>query len=350
MTIKPLPKLYFTTEDQIDPKVLDLYNVPQYVQRTPEWFSHRDQCISASDVASALLQTDKAVGYYIESFGHLDNFDFKRRPKSSCNTYSSKEELILKKCSLGEPFTGNVFTAHGVKFEQIATTIYSQLNQVDVLEFGLLIHPEYSFIGSSPDGISAIGRMLELKCPAVRKVKNHPSLHYFQQTLIQLESTGLDYCDFMDAHFIEYVSYDCWESDAKQFELDNPDAKHHIFGIILKQGDDYIYAPTSCVKLDDFLAWKNENYQGDTEITYYKLQEFYISEVKRSEKWFLDNLGDLRDTWNEILFGRTESGQAFLKAGIEEKEKKKMERKDKKAAKVVMEESIHELFYPIALI
>ena len=98
--MRPLPKLYFTTEDQIDQKVIDLYNVPQYTQRTEEWYKARDGCISASDAGSALLQTDKAIGYYIKSFGHLDKFEFKRKIKGSCNTYSSKEELILKKCHL----------------------------------------------------------------------------------------------------------------------------------------------------------------------------------------------------------------------------------------------------------
>lgn len=349
--MKSLPKLFFTTEDAVDPRVIQIFNIPQYVQRTPEWFEHREQCISASDVASALLQTDNAVRYYIESFGHLDNFDFKRKVKSSCNTYSSKEELIHKKCGLGPEFTGNIFTAHGVKYENVAAVIYSQINQVDVLEFGLLIHPEYSFIGSSPDGISTKGRMLEIKCPPNRQVKNYPSLHYFQQTLIQLESTGLEYCDFMDAHFIEYVSYDCWLKDANQFEIDNPDAKHHIFGILLHVSDEeYLYPPVTCVKVQDFLAWKEDNNASNLQQTLYKCQEFHISEVRASKEWFLDNLPDLRETWGKIVFGRTEVGQQLLKAKINEKEMKKDLRRKKAVEEKEGKKVVHELFYSEPLI
>ena len=42
---------------------------------------------------------------------------------------------------------------YGQKFEQVVSNIYSQLNQIDVIEFGLLVHPEHKFLGASPDGI-----------------------------------------------------------------------------------------------------------------------------------------------------------------------------------------------------
>lgn len=338
-----LPKLFFNTESEILQKVIELYNEPQYTQRTPEWYEARNSCISASDAASALLQTKKATQYYIESFGDLDNFSFTRKPKSSCNTYSSKEELILKKCNLGPEFTGNVFTAHGVKYENVASVIYSQINQVDVLEFGLIVHtdPEYPFIAASPDGITTQGVMIEIKCPPSRRVKNYPSLHYFIQMLIQLECTGLQRCDFIDAHFIDYVSIDCWMEHAKQFELENPDAKHHIYGILLrKEDEEYIYPDPSIVTLEDFLEWKEKYFEPGYEVTYYKLEEFYISSVEASKNWFLDNLPDLKETWDEILYGRTEEGLEELKAEMAAKEEKKLDRKKKKIEKSLTIETI----------
>ena len=109
-----------------------------------------------------------------------------------------------------------------------------------MLEFGLIVHPEYSFLAASPDGIAIDGTMLEIKCPPIRQVDCKPPLHYFHQMLMQLECTGLEHCDYFDAHFVQYLSKDDWEQDARNWWEANKDSKHHIFGTIVgyEVGDD----------------------------------------------------------------------------------------------------------------
>tara|TARA_A100001015_G_C14893055_1_gene673244 strand:- start:796 stop:1179 length:384 start_codon:yes stop_codon:yes gene_type:complete len=64
--------------------------------------------------------------------------------------------------------------------EEPATMAYQYRMNVIVEEFGLMMHPKYSFLGASPDGIvnkykldgehktKYVGRMLYPKCPTCR--------------------------------------------------------------------------------------------------------------------------------------------------------------------------------------
>lgn len=320
--MKSLPKLYFPNKAPIE-KVVKLWNLEQYEQRTQEWLDARQGCISASDVAIALLQSKASCQYYIDSFGTLEDFDFKINPKKCCNKYSKKQDLILKKCNLGKPFTGNTYTLHGQKYEQVVSNIYSQINQVDILEFGLLIHPTHPFLGASPDGITSTGRMIEIKCPPIRKVKPYPPIHYFQQMLMQLECTGLEECDYIDAHFVEYLNEKAWDLEAKKWELDNPNLKHHIYGLMssitFDSGEvENMYPPVDVVKISQFKEWMSS---APGKITFYKLHDFYQSTTRASTEWFETNFPEMNSVWEEILYHRTNDGKEKL---VEKLAKKKV--------------------------
>ena len=58
--------------------------------------------------------------------------------------FSTKEELILQKCGgpRGEvPFN---IVEWGVMYEPVATKFYELMNNLTVLEFGLVPHPEFT--------------------------------------------------------------------------------------------------------------------------------------------------------------------------------------------------------------
>jgi YqaJ-like viral recombinase domain len=69
-----------------------------------------------------------------------------------------------------------------------------------VLEFGLLQHPVYHWLGGSPDGITTNGKVVEIKCPISREiVAGEVPHHYFPPVQIVLEI-----CDLEEAVFIQY--------------------------------------------------------------------------------------------------------------------------------------------------
>jgi putative phage-type endonuclease len=158
----------------MDPRVSELLKLPQYEQRTPEWYEQRKNAITASDIPTVLGE----------------------------NNYKTPWNLFLDKCDATEkPFIGNDATRWGNHYEDIAIEKYSELKNKQVLSFGLLIHKDYPWLGGSPDGITTDGILLEVKCPLKRKiVHGEVPHHYLSQVLLNLEI-----CDLEVAHFIEFV-------------------------------------------------------------------------------------------------------------------------------------------------
>ena len=122
-------------------------------------------------------------------------------------------------------FIENEYVHHGKKYEEIGNMFYSFRNNVSVGEYGLIQHDKHTFIGASPDGIcdknttdghnlsKLIGRLLEIKFPAIRKIKMQGNLdgdicphYYYVQVQTQLFVTNLDECDFLQCKVEEYES------------------------------------------------------------------------------------------------------------------------------------------------
>ena len=105
-------------------KISKLQQLQLPKQRSKEWFDLRKRVLTASSLAAAI---------------NKDHF-------------KSKYELIEGKI-IDKPFEFNEITEHGIKYEEIATQFYEHLNNVSILEFGLIPHPDFPIFGASPDGI-----------------------------------------------------------------------------------------------------------------------------------------------------------------------------------------------------
>jgi putative phage-type endonuclease len=161
-------------ESVIHTRVQELLLIPQYEQRTPEWYRQRDNAITASDIPTVLGE----------------------------NHYKTPWTLLMDKCNANpKPFVGNSATRWGNHYEDIAIEKYSERYNKKVLSFGLLIHRDYDWLGGSPDGITTDGILLEVKCPLKRKiVMGEVPEHYLSQVLLNLEI-----CDLEMGHFIEFI-------------------------------------------------------------------------------------------------------------------------------------------------
>ena len=157
---------------EIHPNVQELFKIPKHEQRSKEWFAERHQRLTASDVATAI----------------------------GMNPYSSRADLVYKKCGGKDVFKGNAATKHGEKWEDTAIRIYCEKYNDTSFEFGLLPHPTIPFLGGSPDGITAKGIVLEVKCPLMRTIiPGVVPAYYLPQVQIVMECTNLEV-----AHFIQY--------------------------------------------------------------------------------------------------------------------------------------------------
>ena len=110
--------------NEIDIIFNKLCNIPQYEQRTTEWYEYRKHRITASDTAVAI----------------------------DLNPYECSENFIVNKCE-GSTMIDNAAMFHGRKYEHVANAIYENIYDVKVKEFGALPSDIYNFLGASPDGI-----------------------------------------------------------------------------------------------------------------------------------------------------------------------------------------------------
>lgn len=160
-------------EYPLHPQVAKLLAIPQHEQRSPEWFAERADRLTSSDVDTVLGNSK----------------------------YQKPVDILFKKCGLGKPFTGNVATAYGQKYEDEAIGEYCRRYNKKNYSFGLLPHPTISWLGGSPDDITHDGIVIEVKCPLYRKiVMGQCPKHYEAQVRMNMEI-----CDLDRAVFIEYV-------------------------------------------------------------------------------------------------------------------------------------------------
>lgn len=152
---------------------------PQPEQKSVEWKNQRAYYCTASQHASAL---------------------------GRCK-YKSRSECLRQYAGvIRNSFNGNVATRHGERYEDEAIGLYKALRHVDVHHFGMLPFYEHStWLGGSPDGISADGCLIEVKCPYKRKPTGKVPDHYMPQIQSMMHGLQLKVC-----HFVEYVPATAW--------------------------------------------------------------------------------------------------------------------------------------------
>lgn len=191
-------------------KLLEYEYAPQ---RSDEWLRLREGMLTASDAATAL----------------------------GVNPYEKPKDLLMKKCGL-KKFNGNMATQHGNKYEEEARDIYCLKYNEVAHEIGLKGHPDYSWLGGSPDGITESGKLIEIKCPLKRDIKPEVPIYYMPQLQLLMETLDLEQCDFIQ------------------------------------------YKPS--------------------DITWPKPSEFVVVHVMRDRQWFRDSLPIFKDFWDTVIVGR----------------------------------------------
>ncbi len=220
----------------------------QINQRSDEWYKIRQNMLTASDCGSAL----------------------------ECNPYQKKIDLLIKKCIIPnetETFNKLEITNNaikwGIKYEPVACNIYEKLFTTKVYSLGLLIHPEYKWLGASSDGITKDDTLLEIKCIYNRKIQDIiPENHYYWiQCQIQMEVCNIDLCNLFECKFTEY-------NDVLEYIDDN----NTLF--------------------KNFITDENGN------VNYWKLEAWKKHEIVRDKKWFNNNIIKLQEFWNDVLYFR----------------------------------------------
>lgn len=316
--VKP-PEYTESQLEYIKNKIEYLEKIPQPEQRTEKWHIFRNNRLTASDL------------------GHI--LDTKKN-----NIKNSKYcELIKKKCGVEMPFISGAAIRHGIKFEQVATSIYEKINNLNILEFGCIPHLHINYFGASPDGIVSynsnnknyIGRMLEIKCPKSRIINGEIPPGYFAQIQGQLEVCDLEYCDYLECDFQFYNSKEDFfkNHDNKEISVKTDKEKGVIIELFDNKTKKYIYHYGLDEQIKDevtFTKWEKSLINSvfeQTNLEYIKTNYWYLNKiniilVKRDRLWFNNNFIKIKKFWDDVLYYRNNDISILTKS------KKKYEYKE----------------------
>jgi len=293
----------------IEQKIQSLRELPQPVQRTPEWYQFRWNLITASNAWKAF------------------------------ETQSTINQLIYEKCQPLKDFTidpvdeevkivNTNSTLHwGQKYEPLSVMMYEHMYNSTVEDFGCIQHPIYKFIGASPDGIiiksetGRYGRMLEIKNIVNREINGIPKKEYWVQMQLQMEVCDLDECDFLETKFIEYPDYQSYRNDSsvssfngKEFNsyVTSKDGSYKGLIVHFHKSDGtphYEYMPLHLLSPHDVSSWEDsiiKKYESEPykytflKFIYWKLEKLSCVLVLRNKEWFKNNVGQLEKVWKII--------------------------------------------------
>jgi putative phage-type endonuclease len=256
-------------------KLSILLQQPLIEQRSPEWYALRKQRLTASDTAQAL----------------------------NMGKFGSRSQLVTKKAmelqGIEKPFKTLPAMQWGIMFEAMALRCYQQrYRDVFVHEFGLIPHPTLECYGASPDGITDLGIMVEIKCPYKRKIIPGDVPEYYElQMQGQMAVCGLKECDYIECDMQVFDSYEdyiaCIEPSCK---VDH--------GIILEQRDQdkykYMYSPPYLIPSECAEWASRESCHGHT-VKYWRLRQICIQRVIFDEPRWNGIVPQLQQFWNDVI-------------------------------------------------
>ena len=285
--------------------------IPMIIQRSDEWFNVRKNLITASDMAQALNKG---------KFGSQKDFFIKKINNlvENSNTYVQSDNVAL---------------LWGVKYEEVANKIYMKRNKVEVFEFGLIKHPTLDCFGASPDGISELGIMLEIKCPFKRKIDGSIPDQYWMQIQGQLEVCDLEECDYLECKLRQYNNEDAFLSDSHTDYILTKDLNEK--GIVIeykKNGErNYLYSELNKTN-SELIEWKEDiitefDYTTEYEIIYWRLDKYFCTRVYRDKEFFNKNIDNLKFLWSKILY-YSKNTDAYSKQVLNSRKKRVFEFKE----------------------
>lgn len=326
-----------STSDHIREKLLSLSSVEMAEQRSQEWYIQRNNLLTASNIWKVF------------------------------STEAQYNSLIVEKCKpvdsgmeMRSGTSGPSSLNWGIMFEPITAEIYCMKNSTKLGEFGCIIHPSYSFLGASPDGINVdpdsplYGRMIEIKNVVSRQITGIPLESYWIQMQLQMEICDLDECDFIETKFAKISREEYYGEGADNTEIrgiilhvgprifiprwhnygvDNMDeanaesyatdsTQDNIKKVVYAGGENttqqpiqpfYVYIPLD-ISRENAESWIQEYKMSNPnfvvmETIYWKLEQYSCVFIHRNREWFLAALPKIEACWETIEHERVHGFQ-----------------------------------------
>jgi len=104
-------------------------------------------------------------------------------------------------------FKGNPATEHGIKTEPIARAFFEKTYGMIVDETGSVVHPDYSFLQGSPDGLVGLDAIIEIKCP-YNTTETYSIFDPKKKAYLWQVRHMMEVCNVSKCYFLCYISPD----------------------------------------------------------------------------------------------------------------------------------------------
>jgi putative phage-type endonuclease len=281
----------------------DLLDSPQVKQRSPEWFELRKERLTASATAQAIGKG---------KFGNRNQL---------LNTKAFPENQ-----KWGPTTSGPMY--HGTMLEAMSSRCYAQRNNnMLIYDFGMIKHPELSCYGASPDGITEVGIMVEIKTPWRRKVDGTIPEEYMLQMQGQMAVCGLLECDFVDCKIDILSDQHTYMRDiVKNCTLDH--------GVIVETRDEngnpiFEYSPenltsTECIQWMTTYCKTINKTTMFYKISYWKMYKIITTRVYFDDALWQSLIPQIELFWNDVLRYRIDKPNIVSDSPKKEKDSKKV--------------------------
>ena len=320
--VKHMAEYYFKTESEMPPRQcgqpLELTHLrkalirnklrvidalPKQTQKTREWYERRYSLLTASNVWKSIGTEAQQNQLIVEKCVPFDKFI------EDCS-----RQINL---SLDNPMSW------GQKYEHISALIYENKNATKLGEYGCIVHPQWRFLGASPDGINVnpeselYGRMVEIKNVVNRHIDGVPLDSYWVQMQIQMEVCNLDECDFVETRIKEYQrKYDFFESDnpwkgvvltfVPRIKIDNSFSINSASSQDIKPFYEYLLLnpldPSPGQTVENWTQLKKDQHSNFVLLNgaYWGLDQYSCVLVKRNRAWFAAAIPKIERIWKII--------------------------------------------------
>jgi len=253
-----------------------LLSLPKVEQRSKEWFDLRENRLTASDLAQAMNK----------------------------GKFGTRSDLLAKKAfPVAKPMEMIPPLKWGVMFEDMGMRCYQEkMGNPFLYEFGLIPNQEIECFGASPDGITAEGVMVEMKCPYRRKYDGKIPEQYYLQIQGQLATCKLTQCDYVECYFVTL-------DNMCDYELTIREGDSHGLIVEYAKGNDfeYDYSPAG-YSVAECQEWANGRFDeakktGRPFIKYtpWKLRHMFIERVYFSAAVWDVCVPCIYDFWKDVM-------------------------------------------------
>jgi len=240
--------------------------LPFVKQRSQEWFDLRKDRLTASDLYDAI-----------------------KGGAVSLSLAKKKAGIVTDTTN----YNGIPALKWGTMFEPMASRCYSQLyNDIQIYDFGLVCDKNNEHFGASPDGITELGVMIEIKCPISRKIIDDViPIKYQMQIQGQLAVCSLEECDYVECDFKTF------EDDEEYLQTIGPNStiNHGVIAEFMNDNREYyyLYSDATLTPREALLNIENQmasleplKIQQHFKKTYWYLNKINVQKVHfNKEKW-----------------------------------------------------------------